>query len=60
MNAEGYRDETADIAVARADHKAKEQEIKQIMPIIREIAALKGLEIIDRIVFRDEEGRIYR
>lgn len=52
MNAEGYRDETADIAVARADHKAKEQEIKQIMPIIR--------EIIDRIVFRDEEGRIYR
>ncbi len=66
-NQEGYHDPTAGEAMAnmaREDrHRAAERlaAIGDIMPIIRQTAALAGFEIAGRIVFRDKAtGKEYR
>lgn len=66
-NTEGYADPTAGEAMAniRREERQREAErlaaIGDLMPIIRQTAALAGFEIVNRITFRDKAtGREYR
>lgn len=66
-NTEGYADPTAGAAMANIGREERQREaerlaaIGDIMPIIRQTAALVGFEIAGRIIFRDKAtGREYR
>lgn len=59
MNAEGYRDPTADQAVKEAG-KAPEQ-VSELIRTFKIVAALAGYEITNRIYLKDQKtGRTYR
>ncbi|MBR1677310.1 MAG: hypothetical protein IJ706_08385 [Clostridia bacterium] len=59
MNAEGYKDPTADRAIANV---TREQErIKYLVKAIRAVAGVYGFRIEGRIILKDEKtGRIWR
>jgi len=66
-NTEGYADPTAGEAMANIGREERQGEgeplraIGDLMPIIRQTAALAGFEIVNRITFRDKAtGREYR
>ncbi len=66
-NQEGYHDPTAGEAMANISREDRQREaerlaaIGDIMPIIRQTAALLGFEITGRITFRDKAtGKEYR
>jgi len=66
-NIEGYADPTAGEAMANVGREERQREaerlaaIGDLMPIIRQTAALVGFEIVNRITFRDKTtGREYR
>lgn len=66
-NTEGYADPTAGEAMANIGREERQCEaerlaaIGDLMPIIRQTAALAGFEIVNRITFRDKAtGREYR
>ena len=66
-NPEGYADPTAGEAMANVGREERQREaerlaaIGDLMPIIRQTAALVGFEIVNRITFRDKTtGREYR
>ena len=66
-NTEGYADPTAGEAMANIGREERQREadrvagIGDLMPIIRQTAALAGFEIVNRITFRDKAtGREYR
>lgn len=66
-NIEGYADPTAGEAMANVGQEERQREaerlaaIGDLMPIIRQTAALVGFEIVNRITFRDKvTGREYR
>lgn len=66
-NAEGYADPTAGEAMVNIGREERQREaerlaaIGDIMPIIRQTAALIGFEIAGRITFRDKAtGKEYR
>lgn len=66
-NTEGYVDPTAGEAMANISREERQREaerlaaIGDIMPIIRQTAALVGFEIAGRITFRDKAtGKEYR
>lgn len=66
-NQEGYQDPTAGQAMANIRREEQQQEAERIqaigalMSIIRQAAALAGMEIVGRITFRDKEtGKEYR
>ena len=66
MNTEGYRDPTAEEAVGRVakeekrDAEASDDKITVVswlVKIFKQIASLTGLEITNRIEFRDKETK---
>lgn len=66
-NSEGYSDPTAGQAMANIRREARRQEgdrtreISAVMAIIRQAAALAGMEVVGRITFRDiASGKEYR
>ena len=66
-NPEGYADPTVGEAMANISREERQREaerlaaIGDLMPIIRQTAALVGFEIVNRITFRDKAtGREYR
>ena len=66
-NTEGYADPTAGEAMANSGGEERQREaerlaaIGDLMPIIRQTAALAGFEIVNRITFRDKAtGKEYR
>lgn len=66
-NIEGYADPTVGEAMANIGREERQREaerlaaIGDLMPIIRQTAALAGFEIVNRITFRDKAtGREYR
>lgn len=66
-NQEGYHDPTAGQAMANIRREEQQQEAENIqtigtlMSIIRQTAALAGMEIVGRITFRDKDtGKEYR
>lgn len=66
-NQEGYHDPTAGQAMANVRREEQQREaeamqaISTLMSIIRQAAALAGMEIVGRITFRDKDtGKEYR
>lgn len=66
-NQEGYYDPTAGQAMANIRREEQQREAETIqtigtlMSIIRQAAALAGMEIVGRITFRDKDtGKEYR
>lgn len=64
-NQEGYSDPTASMAishVAKEERRAEEERaLRQIIYIMRSVAAVFNFEIIGRITLKDKgTGRIYR
>lgn len=66
-NGEGYTDLTAGTAcknIQREKQKREEQRqaaISSLIPIIKEVAALAGFEVVGRITLRDRRtGKEYR
>lgn len=66
-NQEGYHDPTAGQAMANIRREEQQREAEAIqaigtlMSIIRQAAALAGMEIVGRITFRDKgTGKEYR
>lgn len=66
-NTEGYADPTAGEAMANISREERQREaerlaaIGDLVPIIRQTAAMVGFEIVNRITFRDKAtGREYR
>lgn len=66
-NQEGYHDPTAGQAMANIRREEQQREAETIqtigtlMSIIRQAAALAGMEIVGRITFRDKDtGKEYR
>lgn len=66
-NSEGYKDPTAGTAYEniRKEERKKEAErtaaISALIPIMKQVAALAGFDITERIVLRDREtGKIYK
>ena len=66
-NPEGYADPTVGEAMANISREERQREaerlaaIGDLMPIIRQTAALAGFEIAGRITFRDKAtGKEYR
>lgn len=66
-NQEGYHDPTAGQAMANIRREEQQREAEDIqtigalMSIIRQTAALAGMEIVGRITFRDKDtGKEYR
>lgn len=66
-NQEGYYDPTAGQAMANIHREEQQREAETIqaigtlMSIIRQAAALAGMEIVGRITFRDKDtGKEYR
>ena len=66
MNIEGYRDPTAEEAVGRVAKEAKRAaeasddkitEVSWLVKTFKQIASLTGLEITNRIEFRDKETK---
>lgn len=58
MNAEGYKDPTADNAIKRAD-KAPER-VAELVRVLKATAALAGYDITNRIHLKDQKtGRRY-
>lgn len=66
MNIEGYRDPTAEKAVGRVAKEAKRDAeasddkitvVSWLVKIFKQIASLTGLEITNRIEFRDKETK---
>lgn len=61
MNAEGYRDPTAEKAIANAEHEKTPGHVSDVVHALRLIANLMGFEIEGRIVLRDRvTGRVYK
>lgn len=59
MNAEGYKDPTADTAVYHAD--ATPDHVMDVVRALRTVASLAGYEIIERVCLRDKSsGKEYR
>lgn len=59
MNAEGYRDPTADQAVRHVDRTP--DHVMEVIHALRIVASLAGFEIVDRIALRDKaSGKEYR
>lgn len=66
-NTEGYADPTVGEAMANISREERQREaerlaaIGDLMPIIRQTAAMVGFEIVNRITFRDKAtGKEYR
>ncbi len=66
-NQEGYHDPTAGQAMANIRREEQQREAENVqtigtlMSIIRQAAALAGMEIVGRITFRDKDtGKEYR
>lgn len=60
MNHEGYRDPTADTAIANLEKKTPDY-IMDVIRVLRLVADLAGLEFIGRVQLRDKvTGREYR
>lgn len=66
-NPEGYADPTVGEAMANISREERQREaerlaaIGDLMPIIRQTAAMVGFEIVNRITFRDKAtGKEYR
>ena len=66
-NSEGYKDPTAGAACEniRKEERKKESErtaaISALIPIMKQVAALAGFDITERIVLRDREtGKTYK
>ena len=66
MNTEGYRDPTAEEAVGRVAKEAKRAAeasddkitvVSWLVKTFKQIASLTGLEITNRIEFRDKETK---
>lgn len=61
MNGEGYRDPTADKAIAHADNEPMPSHVREVIRAIRMIAGLAGFDIEGRIVLKDRvTGRVYK
>lgn len=64
MNSEGYRDETAEMAmrsVELEDRLEKEAKISVLVTAFKDLAKLAGFQIEGRIVFRDiKTKKVYR
>lgn len=53
MNGEGYKDTTADRAIAHAEHEKIPARVSEVVHTLRLIADLTGFEIVGRIHLRD-------
>ncbi len=59
MNHEGYRDDTADMAIHNASKTP--EHIMQVVNMMKAVAGVAHLEVIGRIQLRDREsGKEYR
>lgn len=57
-NNEGYPDNTAGVAIERADRPPRA--VKQVIYILHLIATLAGMEVVGRITLKDKEtGRVW-
>lgn len=61
MNDEGYRDPTADKAIAHVMHEKTPARVSEVAHTLRLIAGLAGFDIEGRIVLRDRvTNRVYK
>lgn len=61
MNDEGYRDPTADKAIAHVMHEKTPSQVSDVVHALRLIAGLMGFEIVGRITLKDRvTNRVYK
>jgi len=59
MNAEGYRDPTADKAIGNVSRE--QEKISYLIKALRAVAGVYGYRIENRIILKDKEtGRVWR
>lgn len=58
MNREGYKDDTAERAIAAADKKPREA--IQLKRLINKMAELAGYDVVELVIKNKKTGRKYR